>query len=516
VILFIKSMLLQKKGQYYLIATLTLLFPVAALTVMGYLYLWDKGWLLWFSLSLLGLALLTMLLHRLFFRGSLFKSNQTDEEEGTVHLEPVLDWSDRDAKIWIESLDNISRMNLPLLEWRQLPDSVLDQLAFVANQYNQNTKNARYAFTIPDILLMLEICSREYRRHVLENFPLSQSMKISTLMGLTATSTKLRDVYKRYSPALDLFRAVISGGTSVPAQVASKLGAELGRGLTNHMENNLKQLLFEQVSQVAIDLYSGRLKISDEDIANFRRSQRPPANVVTSPLSVMLVGQVNSGKSSLINALKKRCVAEVDVLPATVGFLRYELCLAEGLDMTLTDSPGLDGNEVVLSALLKEASRSDLILWVSQANQPSKALDHSLLKQWDTYFSKQLDRKKPPILLVTTHNDMLKPLHEWHPPYDLSNEKNAKVQSIVAASRFTREALGLPVDAPVVPVALRAGQEPYNIDTLCDIIVALSREARAAQLNKERLDATRASNLLSTAVTQTIGLAGEGIKLIFR
>ena len=512
----IKTLLAQRIGQYYLIATATLVLPVAVLVAMGYLYLWEKGWLLWFSVLLLGLVSLAMLLRFIVFKQPFLNNKQTDDEEMTVRLEPALDWSDRDAKVWIAALDNISSMNLVSVEWRQLPDSILDQLAFVANQYHQNTKNSRYAFTIPDVLLVLEICSREYRSHVLENFPLSQSMKISTLMGFSETSVRFRDVYKKYSPALDMIRAVVSGGSSVPSQVASKLGAGLGRGLTAHMEKNLKQLLFEQVSQVAIDLYSGRLKVSDEDIAKLRRSQRPLTEAVTRPLSVLLLGQVNSGKSSLLNALRKQCVAEVDILPATVGFHRYKLCLEEGLDITLTDSPGLSSDEKVIKALLIEASNADLILWLSQANQPSKALDLDLLKRWETYFSNRIDRKKPPVLLVTTHNDMLKPLHDWHPPYDLSCPADEKAQSIIAASRFTREALGLSVDAPVVPIALKAGHEPYNIDTLRDIIIELSREARAVQLNRERLDATRTSSLLSQAVMQTIGLAGAGIKLIFR
>ena len=111
---------------------------------------------------------------------------------------------------------------------------------------------------------------------------------------------------------------------------------------------------------------------------------------------------------------------------------------------------------------------------------------------------------------------MLKPKDSWHPPYDLNDMDDKKAQSIVTASHYTRETLGLADDALVVPIALKPGEVPYNIDTLRDILLTLGREARAAQLNRERLDASDRMALISKALSQTVGLASEGIKLIFR
>jgi predicted GTPase len=512
---FLKRILSHRARQYYVFFTFMLAIPFFTLVGMGYCYLWDHGWLLQFSLGLLGLALISMLLHYLIMQDQAQVAEQSMDNQKSVQLKPLLDWSIHDTKVWEASLINIKKLELSTVGWRDLPDAMLKQLAFVADNYHQNTSNAKYAFTIPEMLLMLEVVSRKYRGHVLENVPLSQNIKVSTIMGVSETSSKSYKVYKQYSLFLDTLRGILSAGSSVPGQIASKLGAELAKKLTDHMQQNMKQLLFEEVTQVAINLYSGRLKLSDEEMCLYRKSLPTAEEAVIRPLSVMVVGQVNAGKSSLINVLKEQSVAEVDVLPSTAGFYHYNLPLSKDLTITLIDSPGLDGNKHVANDLLEEAIKADLLIWISQANQPAKLLDKKLLDEWDHYFDKNLRRKKPPVLLVTTHNDMLKPQGSWHPPYDLNDMDDKKAQAIVMASRYTRETLGLK-DAPVIPISLKPGEVPYNIDALRDILFSLSTEARAAQLNRERFDASDRIALISKALSQTVGLASKGIKLIFR
>jgi predicted GTPase len=512
----IKSLLSRRSSQYYLFLTLIVVMPLLTLLSLGYYFLWINDWALWFNLAILGFSIIAILLRHFLIKETEQQDDEVGDLEAPVHLSPVSDWSINDIKVWEKSLLNIESLQLSKTDWGDVFDAMLDQIAFVAANYNQGTNNFKYAFTIPEMLLMLETSSREYRGHILEKFPLSQNIKLSTLMGISETSTKAFDVYKKYSHVLDAVTAVFTAGASVPRQVASKLSAEFGKGLSEHMQANLKQLLFEQVSQVAIDLYSGRLKLSEAELSLYRKSLAVEEDVVVRPLSVMVLGQVNAGKSSLVNALLEKSVAEVDVISATAGFHHYQLSLTDDVDIILKDSPGIDGNKAGTAALLEEASNADLLLWLSQANQPAKSLDKQLMDEWDQYFDINLKRRKPPVLLVTTHNDMLKPQQSWQPPYDLDDSGNKKAQSIVAASRYTREKLGLSDDSLVIPIALRAGESPYNIDSLRDILIDMSSEARAAQLNRERLDAAGSRAIVSYTLSQTLGLASEGIKLIFR
>jgi len=516
---FFKRLLAERTKQFYLVAILTVLIPVILLLSLGFVFLWMQGWLLWFGLGLLCLSILSTLsmwLQHLMHRNQRKFEERTLEPEESLHLAVVADWSSYDIQIWEKSLKNISHLQLSSLDWPAVPNALRDQLFFVARTYHQNTTDAEYAFTVPDLLLMLEDFSRRYRSIVLENVPFSQGIKVSTAINISQKTATAHYAYKKAAPVIDITRALLSGGVSLPSRIASEFLAQFGKGLSEHMQKNMKQLLFEQISQVAIDLYSGRLKLSEAELTLYRQSVKEPVQAEVRPLTIMVVGQVNAGKSSLVNALLEQSVAEIDVIAATAGFHHYQLSLTEDVDIILKDSPGLDGKEAVTAALLEEASRADLLLWLSQANQPAKALDKQLMGEWDRYFNENLGRKKPPVILVTTHNDMLKPEHSWQPPYDLNDAENKKAQSIVAASRYTRETLGFTDDKAVVPIALRPGEPPYNLDVLRDTLIDMSSEARAAQLNRERLDAASSMAIVSKALSQAGGLAGEGVKLIFR
>lgn len=500
--------------QFYVFATLTVLIPAFVLTALGIAYLWGEGWVLWFGLGIFILASISTILRLLVWRD---QKKQSDEslEQDIEHLPAVPDWSAYDNRVWELSLQNISQLELADTAWSDIWEEMLQQLSFVAKTYHDQDENAQYAFTVPELLLMLEIWSREYRGLVLENVPLVQEIRISTFMSGSQEINKWKDFYDRYSTLIDLARAVASKGVSIPGSIASLLTSEFGGRLTEHMQRNMKQLLFEQVSQVAIDLYSGRLKLSEQELNCYREALDKPELIKVNPLTVMLVGQVNAGKSSLINALSDQCIAEADLLPATEGFAKYRLNLTEYLEIYLVDSPGLDGSDEISKSLLDHATRSDLLIWVSQATQQAKALDKNLIDQWDAYFGKELGRKKPPILLVTTHNDMLPPKSDWNPPYDLEYVESPKVSSMLDALAYTRQAIGLEKNSPAVAIALPQDQI-YNVDMLKDVLVIVSEEGRAAQLNRERLDAVNSAPVVLRGLKQAGKALKSGWEMAFR
>jgi hypothetical protein len=83
---------------------------------------------------------------------------------------------------------------------------------------------------------------------------------------------------------------------------------------------------------------------------------------------------------------------------------------------------------------------------------------------------------------VLSHIDRLRPIREWLPPYDLSEPKSLKAESIRAALEVVATDLAVPI-ANVIPVCL-AGGRVYNVD---DVLWAAIFE---------RLDAAQRSRLL--------------------
>ena len=503
----LRKLLRERSTEFYLAGILLWLLPGLLLCLLGFVYLWQSGWFWWFSGALLLLTILSWGIRRILAR----PAEQTNEPP--QRLDPRPEWSDHDQQVWRRCVAHIDEAELAATAWDDIPRAMFDQLTYVASVYHDNDKEAEFAFSLPELLLMLETWSREYRAQVVAYMPLAHDMKISTLRTLTRhTDTALR-IYRYVSPFVSALRIGINPLTGLAREFSSQLASKYMGDLGQHMQKNIRVVLFEQVTQVGIDLYSGRLKFSEEEMLAYRNAQDKPEEVELKPLSVMIIGQLNAGKSSLINALKQQCVAETDPLPATSGFHYHPMRLANDLEIYLVDAPGLDGRESTSKALLAEAVKVDLLLWVCQANQPAKALDRQFFKQWCGYFEEHLARKKPPLLLVTTHNDRLPPADSWHPPYDLADSGNSKVESMLAALRYTHESIGLSKESLAVPVSLLPGEESYNLDVLLALLNSASDEARATQLNRHRLDADAGIPRVLKALQQTAGLVKVGVKL---
>ncbi len=506
-ILWLRQLLRERSLEFYLLLGLLWLLPALALAGLGVVYLWQLGWLWWFGIALVALALLTT-------AARLLRQDKKEPADPAEHqIEPLAEWSERDRSIWRRSVAEIDASQRALTPWEAIPDAMLDQVKFVARQYHHRELEAEYAFTVPELLLMLETWSREYRGYIIDQLPLARQLKVSSLLRLRRGTSLAGSLYRRTAPLITLARVLIDPGAAVTSELRARLYAELGDGLGGHLQTNLKQALFEQVTQVAIELYSGRLKLSDTELASHRERLGAPEQVTVRPLSVLLLGQVNAGKSSLINALAERYVTEVDTLPATAGFRHVRFTLSDDLELFLVDSPGLDGKDETAAKLLQQAVNSDLILWLCQANQPAKNLDRELIEQINGHFDAHLQRKPPPVVLVTTHNDQLPPVSDWTPPYQLEPAEKPKARAMVEALNYNRQILGLADTTAMVAIALPPEGQAYHIDTVQNLLLELSQEARAVQLNRERLDAARSASLVSASLKTIPGLLRVGSQL---
>ncbi|MDZ7839452.1 MAG: GTPase [Gammaproteobacteria bacterium] len=503
----LRGLLKDRAREFYLTALLLWLVPALLLAALGMVYLWQAGWFWWFSGVVLLLTAMSWLAR--YARSQSARPPAADVQR----LDPRPDWSSRDKQVWQEAVAHIEASRLVDTPWDDIPRAALDQLSFVARAYHGDDRDAEYAFSVPELLLMLETWSREYRARVIEIVPLSREVRISTLMGLSRKSRRAWQVYEYSSPAIRVLRGAWNPVAAVLGEITSQFASRIYSDLNRQVQNNMKLVLFEQVTRVAIDLYSGRLRLSEAELSIYRASLDNPEEQRIVPLSVILVGQINAGKSSLVNALKAQCAAEIDVLPTTAGCRYHHMQLADDLEIYLIDTPGLDGREETFEAVMREATRADLLLWVSQANQPAKALDREMMNRWNAHLESNLNRKKPPVLLVTTHNDLLKPSWAWDPPYDLSQSGDEVVASIMEALRFTQEQIGLPADNAAVPVALPPDSDAWNLNVLKELLLSINDQARAAQLNRQRLEAIDRASIASRILQQSTALVRTGVRL---
>jgi predicted GTPase len=201
---------------------------------------------------------------------------------------------------------------------------------------------------------------------------------------------------------------------------------------------------------------------------------------------IVLVGQVNAGKSSLLNALAQETRCAVGPVPTTSSAAEYLLNLEGRPTLILVDMPGIDERADGASELLVQAERADLIMWVASATQTAREPDRKRLADFRAWAGVQVARRAPPLLLALTHVDELRPAVEWTPPYDLTTATTPKARMINAAVKAAARVLDLHADE-IVPVAMPPGRKTYNIEALWARIAVELDEAKLVQLDRLRL-----------------------------
>jgi predicted GTPase len=244
------------------------------------------------------------------------------------------------------------------------------------------------------------------------------------------------------------------------------------------------RMLVLEVGRAAIDLYSGRLALSDEEVHAAQERDAIGEAEPAAPVRIILAGQVNAGKSSLLNALAQETRAAIGPLPTTARAAEYQLELQGRPAVSLVDLPGIGAG--IEPELLTQAQRADLILWVASATQPARGPDRQNLDAFRAWAGTQLVRRPPPVVLALTHIDELRPASEWAPPYNIASPELPKARAIRDAIDAVARALALPIDV-IVPVAMPPGRKSYNLDALWARIAVDLDEAKLVQLDRLRL-----------------------------
>jgi predicted GTPase len=210
-----------------------------------------------------------------------------------------------------------------------------------------------------------------------------------------------------------------------------------------------------------------------------RSPQREPVDV-----SIVVVGQVKSGKSSLINALLGERRARTNELPVTQTVKPYRLQLPDSPDrLTLWDTIGYCHDELPehnMDKTLAAFEEADLVLLVMDATSSARRPDIEMLRAMRKWFEARRRLKPPPVLGVLTHIDGLPPVREWDPPYDWEHPSSLKEQNIQRMIEFNRQQFG-ELLASAIPLCTDVDRDRvYGLDSwLLPAIVALLDESRA-------------------------------------
>jgi hypothetical protein len=475
------------------IAALCLTLPTLTLVPLGGIWLWQKGYAFYWVIGACLFVVLSYLFQLYLFRrldiplkGPRAVELPEDRAAST--------WTPREQEAWTAVLAVAEKADVShLTSWPAFLGLGQETIEAVAKTLHPEVDRALWQFTVPEALTLLEQVSLRLKPVVADSIPLGDRLTVGQVLRIYQWRSMIEIGQKGY----DIWRIIrmLNPATAATQELRERLSNQMYRWGREEIARRLAQGYVKEVGRAAIDLYGGRLRVTPEELEAHvteisERDRRAAAGVQAEPLRLLVCGQVNAGKSSLINALIDEVKAASDVLPLTNDFTAYELKRDGVPQAMILDSPGLGSAGHSLENLVGEARQADLILWVASAVRPDRELDSRAIEAIRTYFAGQPNRRRPPMFLVLSHVDRLRPIQEWSPPYDLTLAGSAKAASIRAAMDAAGADLGFPQEA-IIPACLDPKAGIYNADAIWAEIMEQIPDAQRAQLVRTLRDIGR-------------------------
>lgn len=464
---------------------LAVVLPWLALLALGVVWLWEGGRFWIWAAATAFFSLFTWPLSWLVRRRA---NAEVRLALGDI-VEPSRGWNVAERDAWADVIA-IADATPPFLFIDLDPLIARAEVTIdaVARRFHPEAHNAWAKFSLPEVMLLAERLARDVRREALRHIPGIRTLRLSHLLWVRQQEQRYGEAARAgWKFGFTLWRLVRAAINPVQAAGQEATGMFMDKAasvLSYRLRTYATRMLVLEVGRAAIDLYSGRLALSDEEVRAAQEREASVAIEPSAPVRIILAGQANAGKSSLLNALAQETRAAIGPLPTTTRAAEYRLESQGRPAVSLVDMPGI--GEDIDPELLAQAKRADLILWVASATQPARGPDRKNLDAFRAWAGTQLVRRPPHVVLALTHIDELRPANEWAPPYDILRPAGAKARAIRDAVDAVARALAFPSDA-IVPVGMPPGRQFYNLDAVWARIAVDLDEAKLVQLDRLRL-----------------------------
>ncbi len=452
--------------RFGIIVSVVFVLPWLVLICLGFYWLWQHGWFY----QGMGIVSANFVLVYCLLRWRRRTTKPVFIKPFAIQPNP--NWSDKAQLIWQELEPVTVRWQTEanvLTDTKKALQLTNEVLTLVARHFHADSKYPVLEFPLPYLLKLIVLVCDDIQHEILDKIPGSHAVRVGDLL-------RARQHLHSYNNVKSIVKVWNWLFNWPGAAMAEARGVLFNKGIntvTGEISNRLIDAYIKKLGYYAIQFYSGQLTL-DDIVPTERLSPASKSNIAESqareqsiePLRFLVLGQVSSGKSSLINALFGEIKSAAGFLPTTSDITPYVL-ERDGLQQAIIlDSAGYGGvmHDKVPDALKREWAKVDVIIIVCNAAQAARHADAQQLDAIRHYFQQARPNQALPVIIaVATHIDRLRPVREWQPPYQIQQPDNVKAHSIRQACLSIAAELGLSPDC-VVPVCLASGNPPYNIE----------------------------------------------------
>lgn len=532
-------MITRRELTIFILALVGLLVPYIGLMIAGSYLLWQNG-LFWLYGGIT--AALTVAFYHILSR----LHHRRQKEIEFLDFYTPESWPPREKQAWARVqavMDAVMRGEYTVNKLDDFRPIFLRLLRDVAEYYHPGKSDAYLDAPLPHIMKVLEEALRDVRKVTNEYVPASHILTLRDYFQLK----KGYDFLQR----VNLVYRVVMMAVSPMGTLWREVRRYATRGVIDvSADEGKRRLIAYAVSRVGfylIELYSGRVIIDEEEYIRFKRtaaqkelrqtemvSELPEAE----PARIVIVGQMKAGKSSLVNALRGAWSAETDVLLCTSNAQSFLLTPMPGQDdpratlpgpVILVDTPGYDDNsgEAAVRNMRREIEQADMLVLVCSARSAARQADRQFLRAFRQFFQQAPNRMAPPVIVVASCIDEVRPWHEWQPPYSWQgdipeNRLTPKEREIRKLLQAIKRDLELSDQDLVIPVCTHP-ERIYNVaEGLIPVLVSHWRWVQGVRDTRHRHVLQRSSryrrmfrqigNAISGIVNGRLGRELAGIK----
>lgn len=472
-----------RRAARFILVFTALFLPMATLVPLGGLYLWEKGWVLWWTLGALAVVSTTVALQRWWLdvpgkkaaiKERIASELRHDRNDPVSPLEQRA-WEDVQAIARSVAVDELVSLQSLLELGQRTVDAV-------ARRLHAEKKDALWQFTLPEALAITEQVSARLGVLVDSSIPFGERLTVAQVIAVYRWR-HLVDVAER---AYDVWRLVrlINPATALTAEARERMSRAVLQWGREHIARRFASAFVEEVGRAAIDLYSGRLKsgVAGHRLLAAEAEAREELRVTS--LTLLAIG----------SAADRDAVAlAVDRL---LALRAADDATAVAYETKLSDAVAADG--FGRRQLLRASADADVILWIVGPPGVPTSGDLEAREELRRHFVAS-PRLLPPAVVVVacggpeTASSELAPLRE---PLDLSNGG---------------------VGAPLAPaICIETTPELSSEDTarVAHAVISLEQRSRHVKVLRRRID-QRGPGLLAVG-SKAVTAAGSIASMLWR